>query len=74
MKKDKTEPAPNIAFVGVHSDGTKKEVPEFVNFARGRKLVIPDVKHGEGFHHEDAALLINSSRDFKAFVNKGAKK
>jgi len=62
---------PNVAFIGVHADGTKKEVPEYVMFPR-LKVPLPKVKHGEGFYSEHAARLVQS-KDFKPFIAKGEK-
>jgi hypothetical protein len=74
-KKDEFKEAvakhPNVTFVGMHPDGAKKEVPEYVMFPR-LKVDIPKVKHGEGFFSEHAAHLIQLN-DFKPFIAKGAK-
>ena len=70
MSKEKERP--NVAFVGVHDDGKKKDVPAHIQVTR-KKIIIPKVAHSEGFYSPDAALLINSSNDFKAFVAKGEK-
>ena len=72
MSKEKDQPAANVAFVGVHDDGKKKDVPAYLQVTR-KKIIIPKVAHSEGFYSADAALLINSSSDFKAFVAKGDK-
>lgn len=66
------ESHPNVAFTGVHTNGEKKDVPEFVNFPR-LKIVIPKgTKHGQGFFSKHAQLLTQLD-DFKPFVAKGDK-